>query len=87
MSITTDPARCLTYAIVYGCAKADTRNFYHRLRDSGDAIQHPMLLLGLFAEIQRDKHAQIIKKKVAAVLEHVINMGKDTSRKISSANS
>jgi len=86
MSITTDPARCLIYAIVYGCAMADTRNFYYRLKDSGDAIKHPMLLIGLFAEIQRDKHAQIVKENVAAVLEHIINMGKNTPRKNPSAN-
>lgn len=65
---------------------ADTRNFYYLLKDSGDAIKHLILLIGLFAEIQRDKHAQIVKENVAAVLEHIINMGKNTPRKNPSAN-
>ena len=83
MSVTTNIAQGLTYAIVYGCSEDVSNDFLVRLRNSalkysGRAFEHPMLMPGLFAEIQRDMHVAIVEKSVSGLFEYAINLGADT---------
>lgn len=78
MSVTTDLATKVTYVIVYGCSDTDSDQFLTRLAQAGPAFQHPMLLPGLFAEIQRIKHVKIVRRNVERLYEYVIDLSNNT---------
>jgi len=45
----------LTFAVIYGCSDQQTKNIIHRLQNSGDAVSHPLLIAGIFAELERER--------------------------------
>jgi len=45
----------LTVAVIYGCNDQQTKNIIHRLQNSGDAVSHPLLIAGIFAELERER--------------------------------
>ena len=70
MSVTTDPTASLIYVVVYGCCPADkarfpftsdSDRFISRLPHRGQSYLHPLLIPGLFAEIQRIKHVELLR--------------------------
>jgi hypothetical protein len=45
----------LTFAVIYGCNEQQTKNIIHRLQNSGDAVSYPLLIAGIFAELERER--------------------------------
>ncbi len=45
----------LTVAIIYGCNDKQTKNIIHRLQNSGEAERYPLLIAGIFAELERER--------------------------------
>jgi len=55
LSITFVPSTGHTYAVVYGCNPEQTQTIVARLRAAGDYIYHPLLIAGIFAELERQR--------------------------------
>jgi ribosomal protein S15P/S13E len=45
----------LTVAVIFGCNDQQMKNIMHRLQNSGDAVSHPLLIAGIFAELERER--------------------------------
>ena len=45
----------LTVAVIYGCNDKQTKNIVHRLQNSGEAVRYPLLIAGIFAELERER--------------------------------
>jgi hypothetical protein len=45
----------LTVAVIYGCNDQQTNTVIHRLQSSGDAVSHPLLIAGIFTELERER--------------------------------
>ena len=64
-----------TRAVMFGCKPLDTRDFEARLRSAGPALLHPMLLPGIFAEIQRKRDVDAVNSNVTKMLQYISNLG------------
>jgi hypothetical protein len=76
MSLTFHPPSGQTYAIIYGSNKETATEFTTRPHPAycGSAFEHPLLLAGIFAEIQRTKHREVIDDAVIKLNEYMLNM-------------
>ena len=45
----------LTYAVIYGCSEKQKLKILERLQNAGESAHHPLLAVGIFAEIQRER--------------------------------
>jgi hypothetical protein len=75
MSVSSDLQSHFTKAIFFGCKDTDKKDFVARLKSAGKAIQHPMLLPGIFVEIQRKRHVDAVESSVTALLQHITGLG------------
>lgn len=55
LSITYIPSTESTFAVMYGCNEQQMREVEKRARVAGDRLKYPLLLLGIFAELERDR--------------------------------
>lgn len=87
ISVTTDPSVSLTYLVIYSCCpanetrfpfKSDCDQFISRLSHCSLSYLHPLLKHGLFVEIQRIKHVELVRKTVLSLKEYVINLSHNT---------
>src|SRR5262249_47388521 len=44
-----------TFAIVYGCNDGQKKEILERVRLAGNNLEHPLLVAGIFAELERDR--------------------------------
>lgn len=73
LSVTHFPNADLTLAILYGCHEAAETQILKRLAQmEGDAaVSHPLLTPGIFAELEMQRHKQLILKTVLLVESHI----------------
>ncbi|WQF78785.1 hypothetical protein CDEST_03799 [Colletotrichum destructivum] len=62
LSVTWFPERWKWYAVFYGCDNATAKNIEHRLNNCEDATCHPLILLGMFAELERRRQISLVDK-------------------------
>lgn len=62
LSATHFPKTGLTLAIVYGTTIATEKDIINRLDLVRQEVVHPLLLPGLFSELERARHDQLVKK-------------------------
>lgn len=74
LSMTYIPSTHSTYAIVYGCSPETIREITRRLSLAGDAICHPLLLPGIFAELERERHFDLVQNGLTQRLQFVTNL-------------
>ncbi|KAI1773637.1 hypothetical protein F4818DRAFT_421211 [Hypoxylon cercidicola] len=55
LSITYVPSTESTFAIVYGCTEQQRKEIEKRVRAAGDRTKYPLLLLGVLAELERER--------------------------------
>jgi hypothetical protein len=55
ISTTFIPEKRHTYSVVYGCSPTQLRGIERRLRSAGRYMSHPLLLAGIFAELERER--------------------------------
>jgi len=55
LSVTFVPSTAHTYAVVYGCSLEQTQAIETRLRSAGRHTDHPLLIAGIFAELERQR--------------------------------
>lgn len=81
-SVTYFPDRSFSYAVIYGCpTTSDSRRHLPvmqrisgRLDSAGDTICHPMLIPGIFAEIERERQIALVSKHQTALLRTVTHL-------------
>jgi hypothetical protein len=54
----------LTVAVIYGCNDKQTKNIVHRIQNSGEAVSYPLLIAGIFAELDRERLLESVEKLV-----------------------
>lgn len=64
LTATYFPSCGLTFAILFGCPFSAEEDIVRRLRSVSVEAAHPMLVPGIFAEIESARHAQIVDKTV-----------------------
>lgn len=74
LSITYIPSTHSTYAIVYGCTPGTIEEITRRLSLVGDAICHPLLLPGIFAELERERHFELVEDGLTQRMQFVTNL-------------
>jgi hypothetical protein len=67
LSATHFPASQLTYAIMYGCTSAIEETMLEKLDGVRTEARHPLLLPGVFAEIELVRHTRLVEKSIVDV--------------------
>ncbi|KXH68994.1 hypothetical protein CSAL01_06611 [Colletotrichum salicis] len=77
MALTTTyfPHSQLTFAILFGCTADVEKNVFNRLSRAKDRVSHPMILPGIFAEIERDRMAKVVEKTVDDIEGAIFELG------------
>lgn len=68
-----------THAIAFGCSKKVMREFNGRLANAEGALLHPLLLVGIFAEIERKRHFAMVEIRLERLLKLVSLLSNYTS--------
>ncbi|KAI1150663.1 hypothetical protein F4825DRAFT_393166 [Nemania diffusa] len=79
MSMTYFPLRKVTYGVLYGCDADIKRAVLARLRNSEDAACHPLLLIGIFTELERKRQIDLVKNGFDTLHNTIINLGRPAS--------
>ncbi|KAF6827540.1 protein kinase [Colletotrichum plurivorum] len=75
MSITYFIESGTTHAIVYGCNPEVKREITGRLGNAEGTTRHPLLLVGIFAEIERKRHFKMVTRRLEKLLGFVSMLG------------
>jgi hypothetical protein len=67
LSATHFPVFQLTYAIMYGCTSAIEETMLKKLDGVRAEASHPLLLPGIFAEIELVRHTRLVEKSIVDV--------------------
>jgi hypothetical protein len=54
----------LTVAVIYGCNDKQTKNIVRRLQNSGEAVSYPLLIVGIFTELERERLLDSVEELV-----------------------
>lgn len=74
LSITHFPRKRTTYAVFYGCSTAAMREISGRMANAEDSLSHPLILVGIFAEIERKRQISLVIKGLEALLRTVASL-------------
>ncbi|OIW23935.1 hypothetical protein CONLIGDRAFT_692790 [Coniochaeta ligniaria NRRL 30616] len=74
LSATYIPSTHSTYAIVYGCTPENINEITGRLKSASYATCHPLLLPGIFAELERKRQFELVEKGVTQRFQFVSNL-------------
>lgn len=64
LTVTHFPTTGLSYAVLFGCPIDTEDEIIKRLCSAGEAASYPLLLPGIFAELERNRHVNIIEDYV-----------------------
>jgi hypothetical protein len=62
--------------MVFGCDEDTTENITARIENSEDAWVHPMLIFGILAELERERHAEVVRQRVFHLLGLVYGLSR-----------
>ncbi|KAI8623223.1 hypothetical protein F5Y19DRAFT_481969 [Xylariaceae sp. FL1651] len=79
LSVTFYPSELTSHAIMYGCDEKMTDEIIGRLSNSDIAEFHPMVLVVLFAELERDRLDRLVRNKISQLIQRIINITENTS--------
>ncbi|KAE8444212.1 hypothetical protein EG329_000809 [Mollisiaceae sp. DMI_Dod_QoI] len=68
----------LTVAIIFGCNDKQTKDIINRIENSGDAIRYPLLVAGIFAEIERKRLIAHVERLVDRFYLRTEALGNET---------
>ncbi|KAL8408709.1 hypothetical protein RB594_007234 [Gaeumannomyces avenae] len=77
LSVTYFPSRGLTFATVYGCYLSACDEILRRLdrmQSSHEAVAHPLLLPGIFAELEHGRHMALVNATIAEVESRIFEL-------------
>ncbi|KAI3540130.1 hypothetical protein CABS02_11176 [Colletotrichum abscissum] len=75
LTATHFPQSNLTYAVLFGCTAEAERNVISRLSRATDHAFYPLLLPGIFAELERDRMAKVVTETVDAIEGAIFELG------------
>ncbi|KAK4185069.1 hypothetical protein QBC35DRAFT_440184 [Podospora australis] len=68
------PDTGFTAAVIFGCSDEVSEGIAARIENSEDAWTHPMLIMGIIAEIERERHMKLVQEHVFNLLQRVRNV-------------
>ncbi|KAI1214228.1 uncharacterized protein F4807DRAFT_407124, partial [Annulohypoxylon truncatum] len=71
LTVTHFPRFNSTYAVLFGSSISTEKEVIRRLKYSGVEASYPMLLPGIFAELERDRHFMIFEKHMNNIEEEI----------------
>ncbi|TGJ88275.1 hypothetical protein E0Z10_g452 [Xylaria hypoxylon] len=74
LSVTFTPRTLTTHAVMYGCDNETTDNIIKRLSSSDLSELHPMVLVVLFAELERDRLDRLVRNKISCLVQQIVGI-------------
>ncbi|OTB15862.1 hypothetical protein K445DRAFT_22180 [Daldinia sp. EC12] len=74
LTVTHFPRSGLTYAVLFGCPKSIEDEVIKRLSYPGIEFSYPLLLPGIFAELEGDRHLQIVEDYMSNIEEKIFEL-------------
>ncbi len=74
LTVTHIPCRNLTFAILFGCTAAVEKEVLNRLAGARDCAFHPLLLPGIFVELERDRMAEVVESTIDRIEETIYEL-------------
>ncbi|KAI0110207.1 hypothetical protein F4814DRAFT_395618 [Daldinia grandis] len=74
LTATHFPLSGLTYAILFGCTIPMEEDITRRLNYCGVEASYPLLLPGIFAELERSRHLAIVEKHMDKIEEKIFEL-------------
>ncbi|KAI1749792.1 hypothetical protein F4782DRAFT_287842 [Xylaria castorea] len=71
LSVTFNPRTLTTKAVMFGCDDPTTKNIISRLSNSDIPELHPMVLVVLFAELERDRLDRLVRNKISHLIKEI----------------
>lgn len=68
------PRRNLTFAILFGCNGSIEKEVLNRLASAKERGFHPLLLPGIFVELERDRMAQVVEVNIDKIEETIYEL-------------
>ncbi|KAK0643152.1 hypothetical protein B0T16DRAFT_415420 [Cercophora newfieldiana] len=78
LSVTHFPAKKLTFALLFGPSRIQQKKIISRLRRAGADTAHPMLLAGIFAELERGRQMEAVDDIINELEEQLTRIGQET---------
>ncbi|KAK1531890.1 hypothetical protein CPAR01_11539 [Colletotrichum paranaense] len=75
LTATYFPQSQLTFAVLFGCTAEVERNVVSRLSRAKDHTLFPLILPGIFAELERDRMAKVVADTVDAIEGAIFELG------------
>lgn len=68
------PSCKLTFAVMFGCSLSVERTIIRRLKGAIMEASHPLLMPGIFVELERARHIEIIERSVGAIEKRITTL-------------
>jgi hypothetical protein len=65
------PGSGFTAALFLGCSKPVTNDIAGRIRSAENSTSHPLLIIGFLAEIERERHVNLVERQVFQLLSRL----------------
>jgi hypothetical protein len=80
LTATYFPQHNLTFAIVFGCPLVVEEEVIRRLSFAMEEASHPLLMPGIFAELERARHIQIVEATVDELEKRIFELDFQSSK-------
>lgn len=74
LTATYIPSCRLTFAVLFGCPLSVEQSIIRRLKGAISEAGHPLLMPGIFVEIERTRHLRVIEKSVCAIEKRITSL-------------
>ena len=74
LTVTYLPQRNLTFAILFGCNASIEKEVLNRLASAKERGFHPLLLPGIFVELERDRMAEVVEVNINKIEETIYEL-------------
>ncbi|KAK3374514.1 hypothetical protein B0T24DRAFT_626774 [Lasiosphaeria ovina] len=74
LTVTYLPQRNLTFAILFGCTAAVEQDVLNRLASAQELGFHPLLLPGIFVELERGRMAEVVESTIDRIEETIYEL-------------
>ncbi|RWA14439.1 hypothetical protein EKO27_g638 [Xylaria grammica] len=79
LSVTFTPQTLTSHAVMYGCDNETADNIIKRLSGSDLSELHPMVLVVLFAELERDRLDRLVRNKISRLIQQIISITENSN--------
>ncbi|KAI1748404.1 hypothetical protein F4782DRAFT_517582 [Xylaria castorea] len=76
LSMTYFTLRKVTYGVLYGCDAEMKKAILARLHNSEDAACHPLLLIGIFTELERKRQLSLVRNGLDDLHNTILNLSR-----------